>query len=88
MWPGFGDNMRVLKWILDRCRGRAYAVEASIGWMPRPEDLDMDSLDLSAEDFVALQTVSLEELKTETGVGSGARWWRSGTARLPPTLAL
>jgi len=65
MWPGFGDNMRVLKWILDRCRGRAYAVETPIGWMPRPEDLDMDGLGISAEDFAALQTVSLEEFKTE-----------------------
>jgi phosphoenolpyruvate carboxykinase (GTP) len=65
MWPGFGDNMRVLKWIIDRCQGRAYAVETPIGWMPRAEDLDLDGLGLSPADVEAIQSVNVQEYMTE-----------------------
>jgi phosphoenolpyruvate carboxykinase (GTP) len=65
LWPGFGDNMRVLKWIIDRCRGRAYAVETPLGWMPRWQDIDLEGLSLTAEDYAALQAVPHEEFKSE-----------------------
>jgi len=65
LWPGFGENMRVLKWIIDRCQGRAYASETSIGWMPRPKDIDLEGLSITDEQFKQLQTVSNDEVKAE-----------------------
>lgn len=45
IWPGFGDNMRVLNWIIDRCEGKVEAVSTPIGYEPRPEDIDIEGLD-------------------------------------------
>jgi phosphoenolpyruvate carboxykinase (GTP) len=57
IWPGFGDNMRVLKWIIDRVHGRGYAVESPLGWMPRYEDIEWNGLDFSADKFYDLMAV-------------------------------
>ncbi|HHW24277.1 MAG TPA: phosphoenolpyruvate carboxykinase (GTP) [Clostridiales bacterium] len=45
IWPGFGENMRVLMWILDRCEGKVGAVESPIGYLPRPEDINIEGLE-------------------------------------------
>jgi phosphoenolpyruvate carboxykinase (GTP) len=65
LWPGFGENMRVLKWILDRCHGRAYAAETVLGWMPRPHDLDLEGLDLTPAQLDEVLSVNIEDLKRE-----------------------
>ncbi len=65
IWPGYGENMRVLKWIIDRAHGRAYAKETPLGWMPRPEDIDLEGLNIDKSDFEKIQSISAEEVKQE-----------------------
>jgi phosphoenolpyruvate carboxykinase (GTP) len=58
LWPGYSENMRVLKWIIDRANGRAAAIESPLGWKPRYEDLDWRGLDdFTPERFQALMAV-------------------------------
>ena len=58
LWPGFGDNMRILKWIVERSHGRAVSIESPIGWMPRYEDLDWRGLPgFTREQFNELMSV-------------------------------
>jgi phosphoenolpyruvate carboxykinase (GTP) len=57
LWPGFSENMRVLKWIVDRVRGRALGRETVIGWLPRYDDLNWSGLTFSREDFQQLEEI-------------------------------
>jgi len=60
IWPGFGENMRVLRWIVDRVHGRGFAIESPIGWMPRFEDLEWKGLEFPAAKFYDLMAVGRE----------------------------
>jgi phosphoenolpyruvate carboxykinase (GTP) len=66
IWPGFGENMRVLYWIVNRVHGRGYSIESPLGWMPRYEDMNWEGLEsMTPETFNKLMSVSSEEWKTE-----------------------
>lgn len=65
IWPGFGDNIRVLKWIFDRIHGKGSAVESPIGWVPRYKDLDWKGLDYPQDKFEKIMTIDREVWKKE-----------------------
>ena len=66
VWPGFGENMRVLKWIVERSRGKAKGIESPLGWVPRYEDLDWKGLEnFTEDDFHNVMSVNREEWVTE-----------------------
>jgi phosphoenolpyruvate carboxykinase (GTP) len=60
VWPGFGQNMRVLKWIVQRCRSQAHGVDTALGLQPEYGDLDWDGLEFSAERFGQVMRVERE----------------------------
>ncbi|MBL7864067.1 MAG: phosphoenolpyruvate carboxykinase (GTP) [Cyclobacteriaceae bacterium] len=65
LWPGFGDNMRVLKWIVEKIKGKSNAVEGPIGWMPHYSDLDWTGLSFSVQQFDEIMSIEREQWKTE-----------------------
>ena len=84
LWPGFGDNLRVLRWIIDRCAQRIGARETAIGYLPRPEDIDTDGLDIAAatmNELLAVDPALWRQEMQEIGEFLG-----SFGARLPPQL--
>ncbi len=66
IWPGFGDNLRVLEWIVNRCNGEADAVETAIGYEPKPEDINLEGLDITVETVAGLLNVDKDLWKEET----------------------
>lgn len=66
IWPGFGDNMRVLLWILKRCEGEVNAMQTPIGYQPKPEDLNVDGLSIDERTLENLLDVDIDIWKKET----------------------
>jgi phosphoenolpyruvate carboxykinase (GTP) len=65
LWPGFGENARVLKWAIERIEGRAAAIETPIGHVPTPESLDTDGLDMTPAQLEAALAVDVDEWRAE-----------------------
>ncbi|HET8661451.1 MAG TPA: phosphoenolpyruvate carboxykinase (GTP) [Micromonosporaceae bacterium] len=84
LWPGFGENSRVLKWVVERIEGRAAAVETPIGSVPTPDALDLTGLDLPAEDVAAALCFDAGEWRAE--VPQIVEWFEKFGDKLPGVL--
>jgi phosphoenolpyruvate carboxykinase (GTP) len=84
LWPGFGENSRVLKWIVERIDGQADAVETPIGQVPTPESLDVSGLDLTEEQLAAALEVDVEEWQAE--IPQITEWFEKFGDDLPTVL--
>lgn len=85
LWPGFGQNVRVLMWMLERARGEGKASETPIGYVPTEDGLYLDGLDIEPETLKALLAINREEWREEWAK-QGAYFQTIGE-RLPPTIA-
>ena len=85
LWPGFGDNARVLEWVFRRCDGEADAAETPIGFVPTVESLDTDGLTIDRGDLEGLLTVDAEAWLEE--IGPIREFYAGFGAKLPPALA-
>ncbi len=65
LWPGYSDNMRILKWVVERVHGRSFGIESPLGWMPRYEDLDWRGMKFTPDDFNKVMSVDREQWKQE-----------------------
>jgi phosphoenolpyruvate carboxykinase (GTP) len=84
LWPGFGDNLRVLRWIIDRCENRVGARETPVGFLPQPNDIDVEGLNVNGETMDALLSVNVDQWKTE--MASIGEYLAGFGERLPPEL--
>jgi phosphoenolpyruvate carboxykinase (GTP) len=84
LWPGYGENLRVLAWMLDRCSGNAGAAESAIGLLPRAEDLNMQGLRLGEDSLHALLSVDPTLWRKE--LADIRAYLEKYSPRLPPEL--
>ena len=84
LWPGYGENLRVIEWILDRCRGEADAIKTPIGYVPTADSLDLTGLDISREQLEKLFNVDRNDWYQETD--SVVSFFQQFGGRLPRTL--
>jgi phosphoenolpyruvate carboxykinase (GTP) len=84
LWPGFGENSRVLEWVVDRCAGRVEAVPTPIGWLPAPGAIDLDGLEVSNDDMTELLAVDRDGWRAE--VPPVAEYYATFGERLPAEL--
>ncbi len=84
LWPGFGENSRVLKWVVERIDGQAEAIETPIGHVPTPGALDTEGLDVTDEQLAAALEVDVEEWKAE--IPQITEWFEKFGENLPAVL--
>jgi len=84
LWPGFGENSRVLKWAIERIEGTADAVETPVGYVPAPGALDIDGLDVSEEDIAEALRVDVDEWSAEVPLIE--QWFAKFGERMPSSL--
>jgi len=84
LWPGFGENLRVMQWIIERCEGRVDANETPVGYLPYPADIDTTDLDISADNLAALTSIDAEQWREE--MRSVGEYLDSYGDRLPKVL--
>ena len=84
MWPGFGDNMRVLNWIIDRCDGKVDAVETEIGYVPNKADLQLEGLDLS--DAVVDELLSIDKQAWKEDLANQREFFAQFGDKLPKEI--
>ncbi|MET0044992.1 MAG: phosphoenolpyruvate carboxykinase (GTP), partial [Candidatus Thiodiazotropha sp. 6PLUC3] len=65
IWPGFSENMRVLKWVIDRCNGNGHAIESPLGWVPSHDALNWNGLDFDKADFYEIMNIDRERARHE-----------------------
>lgn len=84
IWPGFGDNLRVLDWIIDRCTGNVDAVETPIGYVPKPEDINIEGLNITIDTIKELLKIDIEKWQEE--VKGIEEFYKKFGERLPEEL--
>ncbi len=85
-WPGFGDNARILQWIIKRCEGQVAAHETALGWMPRYEDVDWSGLAFSKADFDA--ATNIDQAAWSSELAGVKEWFEKLGPKVPRKLAL
>jgi phosphoenolpyruvate carboxykinase (GTP) len=84
LWPGFGENSRVLKWAIERIEGKAAATETPVGYVPTAADLDLEGLDTPIEDIEAALEVNVDEWRAEIPLVE--EWFAKIGEKVPTTL--
>src|SRR6266849_767398 len=84
LWPGFGENVRVLKWILERVQGKGKAAETPVGWVPTPDGLTLDGLEVSRSTIEELLRVNPADWTSE--LEDTKKFFEQFDRRLPPEL--
>jgi phosphoenolpyruvate carboxykinase (GTP) len=84
VWPGFGENIRVIKWALERIEGKAAAVDTPIGRVPSPDSLDVEGLEMDEKDLLDALTVNVDEWKNELPLIE--EWFDKIGAALPSSM--
>lgn len=87
IWPGFGDNMRVLKWVIERCHGKAHAIQSELGWVPDVADIDWNGFDkMNPELFKSLTSLNVDDWNEELSLHD--EWFNKISDKLPEQLRL